>query len=185
MTMTVFLRMLAEVLVICQALFTNTMSCPCWFSHSTLTARFLSMLWSQWPCWHFKQGFAFTIWLECFVTTPCRWQSWPRLPHRRRGWTPSPPGRKCWWRWSQCWCSIHRDIYWVSQYQYYHSDSGACLGYNAPHTQGEDELKKSSIKHHRSHSHEEWKTAESYLSEKNHARDNGNVSPDAAHLGYR
>ena len=32
-------------------------------------------------------------------------------------------------------------IYWVSQYQHYHSDSRACLGYNAAHTQGEDELK--------------------------------------------
>ena len=42
--------------------------------------------------------------------------------------------------------------------------------------------KCSSIKHY--HSHDEWKTAGSYLSEKNHARDNGDVSPNAAHLGY-
>jgi len=41
----------------------------------------------------------------------------------------------------------------------HHGNSRACLGNNGAHTKGEDEL-----------------------SEKNHAGDDGNVSPDAAHL---
>ena len=141
------------------------------------------------------------------VTAPCRWQSWPRSPRRRRGWTPLPPAiqasRGCWWCWWKWWnfninilfIKTHKG--WVNISIYYHGNSRACLGNNGAHTQGEDELEiyllfiifhYVLLTYHHEHSHhittrsKQCKSIKRDLSEKNHAGDDGNVSPDATHL---